>query len=47
MKSPDAYSQEIESTLDRLDNQLDSEELTEMEHVLAIQMYDQHLYEIE
>lgn len=47
MKSPDTYSQEIESTLDRLDDQLDSEGLTEMEHVLAIQMYDQHLYEIE
>jgi|GEM_PF-5267585 hypothetical protein len=47
MRSPNTYSQEIESVLDRLDSQLDSEGLTEMEHILAIQMYDQHLYETE
>lgn len=44
MKSPDTYSPKIESILDRLDDQLDTEELTEMEHILAIQMYDQYLY---
>lgn len=47
MKSPDTYSQEIETILNQLDDQLDSEELTEMEGILADQMYDQYLYEIE
>lgn len=43
MKSPDTYDEKMESILAELDSRLDEEALTDMESLLAVQMYYQHL----
>lgn len=47
MRYPDTYDEKMETFLVQLDENLDREGLSDMESILAEQMYDQHLYTVE